>query len=430
MAIASVSAPDITKKLFGGIFDVDGSGHYPGLELINLVVCCAEGTLPATDKIHVHRAAHDFARQLITEQLTPARKASVLLNEQTAVAVGHLLRCLELDVPNAVKAKGWERTHFFPYTRSLVHWDARKGRKSGEEVRLERRYLRGAGAYAFAVLRRDPNEERLQAMRAGFDALYPRGRDSPLELLASTLRAKGLCDDVNAPSLDQVEAATEIRNDTWEELFRDGMRNILSHVDLPAVQRARAVMAWTSIWLALVEASRALAIQATTGMAVVVDCAGTHPQLRRAAQRCLKDIVGVVEQVSREEGASQGHLSGQQLGKIRAFFGNTAAAGGLLNSWKGRRHFTLKLSAIEALVLAAVPAGAELEFEKFLTHWLFERCRIVAGREGAAQAGMLMAFDGTIFEENERRLADQMRAAGLLKVFSDATRMVSPGGRS
>jgi len=49
----TVYAPDITKKLFGGIFDVDGSGHYPGLELINLVVCCAEGTLPATDKVDI-----------------------------------------------------------------------------------------------------------------------------------------------------------------------------------------------------------------------------------------------------------------------------------------------------------------------------------------------------------------------------------------
>lgn len=430
MANAPVYAPEITKKLFGGIFDVDGSGHYPGLELINLVVCCAEGTLPDADRIHVHRAAHDFARQLITDQLDPERKLSVLLNEHTATAVGHLLRCLELEVPNVVKAKSWERTHFFPYTRSLVHWDARKGRKAGVGVQIERRYLRGAGAYAFAVLRRDPDKVRLEAMRAGFDALYPRDRDTPLELLASTLRDKGTCDREDAPSFDQVENGTSVRNDAWEDLFRDGMRNILSHVDLPTVQRAKAVMAWTSIWLVLVEGSRALAIQSGPSMAIVVDCAGTHPQLRRAAQRCQKDLVSVVELVSREEGASQGQLSGQQLGKIRAFFGNTAAAGGLLNSWKGRRHFTLKLSAIETLVLAAMPAGTELEYEKFLTDWLFEKCRIVAGREGAARAGMLMAFDGTIFEENERRLADQMRAAGLLKVFSDATRMVSPGGRS
>lgn len=428
--MATVSAPDITKKLFGGIFDVDGSGHYPGLELINLVVCCAEGTLPTTEKVHVHRAAHDFARQLITEQLDEKRKDAVLLNEHTAMAVAHLLRCLELEVPNVVKAKGWERTHFFPYTRSLVHWDARKGRQAGVDVQIERRYLRGAGAYAFAVLRRDADQQRLEETRAGFEALYPRDRSSPLELLASTLRAKGKCDPDHDPSLDQVEAASQVRNDVWEELFRDGTRNILSHLGLPAVQRVRAVMNWTSIWLVLSEAARALAIQSQSAMAIVVDCAGTHSQLRRAAQRCLKDLVGVIEQVSREEGSRQGQLSEQQLGKIRAFFGNTAAAGGLLNAWKGRRHFTLRLPAIESLVLAAVPADTELEYERFLTQWLFERCRIVAGREGAARAGMLMAFDGTIFEENERRLAEQMRASGLLKVFSDATRMVSPGGRN
>lgn len=428
--MASVSAPDITKRLFGGVFDVDGSGHYPGLELINLVVCCTDGTLPDTEKIHVRRAAHDFARQLITEQLSDERKAAVLLDDHTAIVVAHLLRCLELEVPNVVKAKGWERTHFFPYTRSLVHWDARKGRHAGVEVQIERRYLRGAGAYAFAVLRRDRDVERLNAIRAGFESLYPRDRSSPLELLASTLLARGRQDPDDAPSLDQVERDSRLRDDAWEELFRDGMRNILSHVSLPSVQRVRAVMNWTSIWLVLVEAARALKIRSGDEAAVVVDCAGTHAQLRRAAQRCLKDLVGVVEQVSREEGARQGQLSEQQLGKIRAFFGNTAAAGGLLNSWKGRRHFTLRLPAIEAMVLAAVPAGEEIEYERFLTQWLFSRCRIVAGRESAARAGMLMDFDGTIFEENERRLAEQMRAAGLLKVFSDATRMVSPGGRT
>lgn len=428
--MATVSAPDITQRLFGGIFDVDGSGHYPGLELINLVVWCAEGTLPTTEKVHVHRAAHDFARQLVTDQLDDRRKSAVLLNEHTAIAVSHLLRCVELDVPNAVKAKGWERTHFFPYTRSLVHWDARKGRQAGVDVQMERRYLRGAGAYAFSVLRRDRDVNRLEESRAGFDDLYPRNRNSPLELLASTLRANGKCDPEHDPSMDQIEAAVQVRNDAWEDLFRDGIRNILSHRQLPAVQRVRAVMNWTSIWLALMEAARALAIRSNAAMAVVVDCSGTHSQLRRAAQRCLKDLVGVIEQVSREEGARQGQLSAQQLGKIRGFFGNTAAAGGLLNAWKGRRHFTLKLPAIESLVLAAVPSGSELEYERFLTEWLFGKCRIVAGREGAAHAGMLDAFDGTIFEENERRLADQMRAAGLLKVFSDATRMVHPGGHT
>ena len=423
----AVSAPDVTKALFGGVFDVDGSGHYPGLELINLIVCCEQGMLPQSETVTVTRAAHDFARQLITDVLPAERRAAVLLDAHTEHAVAHLLRCLELEVPNIVKSKGWERTHFFPYTRSLVHWDARKGRQAGVEVQLERRYLRGAGAYAFAVLRKDQNQARLEATREGFSALYPVDQNSPLEMLASTLRKKGKIDD--KPSLDQIECESKVCDDSWDELYRDGMKNIVGHRFLPAVQRVRAVMNWTSIWLVLLEAGRAKAKVTVEPLAVIVDCAGTHPQLRRAAQRCLKDLTNVVEQVSREEGERQGRLSAQQLGKIRGFFGNTAAAGGLLNAWKGRRHFTLKLPAMEAMVLAAVPSGTELEYDVFLSKWLFERCRIVAGRESAARAGMLMEFDGTIFEENERRLGDQMRSSGMLRVFSDATRMVTPEGR-
>lgn len=425
--MAAISAPDVTKALFGGVFDVDGAGHYPGLELINLIVCCEDGVLPPTGKVRVRRAAHDFARQLITEMLPAERRSEVLLNKHTEVVVAHLLRCLELEVPNVVKSKGWERTHFFPYTRSLVHWDARKGRQSGVDVQLERRYLRGAGAYAFTVLRKDPDAGRLQATREGFEALYPRDQNSPLEMLAATLRSKGRVDDV--PSLDQIEAESQLRGDSLEDLYRDGICNIVGHSSLPSVQRVRAIMNWTSIWLVLLEANRAQALKTSAALTIVVDCSGAHPQLRRAAQRCLKELSGLVELVARDEGARLGQLSAQQLGKIRGFFGNTAAAGGLLNAWKGRRHFTLKLPAVEAMVLAAVPAGRELEYDAFLSSWLFDRCRIVAGRDGAARAGMLTAFDGTIFEENERRLAEQMRSAGMLRVFSDATRMVSPGGR-
>lgn len=374
---ATVYAPDITQKLFGGIFDVDGSGHYPGLELINLVVCCAEGTLPATEKVHVLRAAHDFARRLIADnEMPPEKVAEVLMNEHTTHAISHLLRCLELEVPNVVGSKSWERTHFFPYTRSLVHWDARRPRSENSPPSLERRYYRGAGAYAFSVLRRDTDPSRLQSLREGFDALYPKDRRSPLELLASTLRAKGLVDA--EPSLDKIEERSALHGDRWEELLRDGMRNVLSHQSLPTVQRVRAVMNWTSLWLVLMEAARALTLVGTQSLSLIVDCAGTHPQLRRAAQRCFKDITGVIEQVSREEGQRLGSLSEVQLGKIRAFYGNTAAAGGLLNAWKGRRHFTLRLPAIEALVLAAVPAGTEVEFDRFLSGWLYDRCGIRA----------------------------------------------------
>lgn len=423
----AIGAPDITKSLFGGILDVDGAGHYAGLELINLVVCSEDGILPGTGAgtqgVRIRRAAHEFARQLVTETLHAEQRSSVLLDEHTEKAIAHLLRCLELEIPNLAKSKGWERTHFFPYTRSLVHWDARQ--RDGK-VRIERRYLRGGGAYAFSVLRRDPDPGRLQDIRAGFERLYPRSADAPLEMLAATLRNHGHIDAEAAE--DKVEAESDVRNDTWEELYRDGMRNLLGHVSTPSVQRVRGVMNWTSMWLALMQAGRASHALELPASVVVLDCAGTHPQLRRASQRCLKDHIATIERVAATEAGRQGGtLSAQQTGKVRGFFTSSAAACGLLNAWKGRRHFTLRLPAVEALVLAAVPPGRELELDEFLSEWMYRRCGLVAGRQGAGEAGLLSSFDATIFEENERRLAEQMRAAGMLRVFSDATRMVSTG---
>ncbi len=420
----SVKAPDITTELFGGVFDIDGAGHYPGLELINFVVCCPDGILPNVTEVRLTRVAHDFARRLIRDDKQTDRRR-VLIDSHSEDAVSRLLRCLELDVVNIVKAKGWERTHFFPYTRSLVHWDARMRGSSGE-VRLERRYLRGGGAYAFHVLRSDPNIARLEANRTGLGVLYPASGDSPLESLAATLRAQGSMDP--RPVVDQLEGNSRLAADDWEDLFRDGVANILSHTSIPAVQRVRALVNWTGIWLMLMEVARAAKYTGSDYGGLILDCAGTHPQLRRASQKCLKDQLANVEEAARRKAAaSEGTISGQQLGKIKGFVANTAAACGLLNSWKGRRHFLLKLDAIETLVLAAVPSGSELPLEGFVSEWLYARCRLVVGRQAASQAGLLTSFDATIFEENERRLAEQMLAAGVMRVYSDATRMVSPG---
>lgn len=427
--MSKVNATAVTQELFGGVFDSDGSGHYPGLELINLVVCCVDGVLPGQiEQIRVRRHAHDFARQLITNELPSDRMKTVLFSEHSASVVSRLLKCLELETPNVVKTKRWERTHFFPYTRSLVHWDARKGRGNSGDIQIERRYLRGAGAYAHFVLRNDTNQVRLNSTREGFARLYPEVQPSALEHLALTLRDSGYSDPVDRQEM--IEGSSKLFHDEWEELFRDGMSNILGHTSLPTVQRVRAVMNWTSLWTALMQASRALEADSSNQVVIIADCSGGYRQLRTAAQRNFKEIVSTIQRVARQKGTELGSLPNSQLEAIRAFFGNTAAAAGLLNAWKGRRHFTLRLEAIETLVMAAIPANSEQTYENFLTDWLFRRCRIVVGREAAALEGMLDDFDGTIFEENERRLAEKMEAAGLLTVFSDATRMVSPGGES
>jgi hypothetical protein len=423
---SSVKGPRISTELFGGVLDIDGAGHYPGLELINFVICCKQAVLPGVevDRVEIIRRSHSFARRLIAQdgQLQEAEWNKVLLDAGTRDAMVKLLRCIELDVPNTVKVKSWERTHFFPYTRSLVHWDARS--RDGISYRCERRYLRGGGAFAFSVLRRDPNLARLESIREGFRNLYPVNGFGALETVARALISKGFIDKESV--VDQLESQSRVMNDEMDDLYRDGMASILAHERTPHVQRIRAVMNWTGIWLCLLQVRRAVESLPLGGkQQIVMDCAGIHPQLRRASQKCLKQTLLLIEDATRQQAERMNaELPRAQINKIRGFFSGTAALCGLLNSLKGRRHFTLKLSAIETLVMAS-GQGTERSFEDFTDSWLGDRCGLIVGRQAAAKAGLLNDFDASIFEENERQFADQMRATGMLRVYSDATRMVS-----
>lgn len=432
-ALPALKGPRITAALFGGVLTIDGAGHFPGLELINFIVCCADGILPDSSikNVRMRRMSHDFARRLAADVLPAVARSQVLLDEQSEHAVAHLLRCLELELSNTTKPKSWEHTHFFPYTRALVHWDARGGRAvmvhgDGADIKvsIERRYLRGGGAFAFSVLRHDPDADRLAAIRLGFADLYPVGAASPLETLAATLLAHGAKDA--EPMTDVLEPLSVVRNDRWDNLYREGMRNIVGHSSASPVQRIRAVMNWTGIWLVLMESARCAEHLGREWGGIVLDCAGTHPQLRRASQKCLKEHLARIEEAAGNEALTLGgQINDKQMYHIKGFFSNTAAICGLLNSSKGRRHFTIKLDAIDALVLAATSHGDDMTFEYFISEWLWERCGLIIGRDSAARAGMLTAFDASIFEENERQFSELMRTTGMLTVYSDATRMVS-----
>lgn len=424
----SLAAPDVTTALFGGTLVVDGSGLYPGLELINLVVSCVDGPLPTSESVRIRRVAHDFSRRLIRDGgLSLGQRRAVILDEHSEMAVGKLFRCLELPTPNVVKAKSWGRTHFFPYSRSLVHWDARvRAKAKGEEVSAERIYLRGGGAFAFSILRRDPSLMRRQAIVDGFNLLYPKVDESPLDRIASVLKSKGYVDP--SPVEDFVERKSVVEEGPWLELYRDGVANILSYSALPSVQRVRALMGWTGIWLVLLEAEKSSAFLQLKYPGLILDCAGEHPQLRRAAQRSLKECLSSIGEASASLAKAAGaSMNASQLNQVKGFFSSTANTCGLLNAPKGRRHFTLKLEAIECLVMAAIRQGQEVEYESFAFDWLYGRCRLVIGRAAAEASGQLTSFDATIFEENERALADRIRATGMLRVYSDATRMVAAG---
>lgn len=427
---ATLSGPALSIELYGGILDVDAAGHFPGLELINFIVCCGDGILPGPEvtDVSIQRRSHHLARRLVAEALLPGERDSVLIGSHSADAIAHLLRCLELGSPGSRTARTWTRTHFFPYTRSLVHWDAKDQSRRNRKVEIERVYLRGGGALAHAVLRHDPDQDRLAAIREGLRELYPDNAVTPLELLAATLLEHGKLDD--SPVKDTVEPKSRCLQDDLEDLYRVGVSNILSYRQSPAVQRIRALLDWTGIWLVQMQAVRSARWLDKPALPFIVDCTGTHPQLRRASQRNLKEHVGnVVDAVEALAATKEGRLAPHQLGKIRGFLGSTAWTCGLLNAAKGRRHFTLRLPAIEALVMAAVGSGREQTFEWFTQEWLGRQCRLIISREAATDAGLVDAFDASIFEENERQFAQQMRATGMLSVYSDATRMVSGDSR-
>ena len=65
-----------------------------------------------------------------------------------------------------------------------------------------------------------------------------------------------------------------------------------------------------------------------------------------------------------------------------------------------------------------------MPFEEFIDSCLYGKAGIVVSRSAADRAGLLEEHDATMFEENEVGLAVQMKAAGLLMAFSDATQMV------
>lgn len=431
-----LKGPYISQNLFGGVLDYDGAGHYPGLELMNLVfgTVDSEGEhvlLPDSEKIQFRRRAHDFARMLVWDDEKFAedpRRKEVFLDDQSEEAMRKMMECLQLEIPNGnSKSIKWERAHFFPYTRSLIHWDARRPKAKNGNVLIERRYLRGGGALAFRVLRMDPDKLRLEKCRVGFRELFEGNDDSSLETLAGALAVKGRQDE--SPIRDDIEAKSEARDDGVEDLYRQGVCSILAHTELASVVRIRALMRWTAFWLVLMQHTRAANSVGTSRSYLVCDCGSSYAQLRRASQRCLKEVQSrLIDAVEARAVELGGHVSKSTKDKIRGFFWASSATIGLLNAWKGRRHFTLGIGMVETLVMATTKPYSEISFEEFVGDKLFDDYSLVIGRHAAERAGLLTSIDASVFEDNESQLARQMLASGLLTAYSDATRMVGTGG--
>lgn len=418
-----MTAPEVSRKLYGGVLTYDAAGHYSGLELLNFVFG-GHDLLPSGDGITIRRHSHDFARRIAWDDVIArdSRHEAILLSDKNAErTLRSVLRCLQLDIPNMKGDPAWHRAHFFPYTESLIHWDARE--RTGK-ILIERKYLRGGGALAFKILRKDPDSDRLTRIRKGFERLYAPTSDSPLEQLARFLRDHSKSDR-DSGSTDEVEGETRLFDDALEDQFRDGCLKVLEQTHVTTVARIQALINWTAVWLASMQYRRSLDSLDKKMTPIVFDCSGENSQLRRASQRCLKEAMNNIVEAATQ---AEPRLPTAARTATRGFFWASAASIGLLNAWRGRRHFCFSVDALETIVLAFVAKDEEMPFERFVFEVLYEKLGFVVGRQAADDAGLLTSIDASIFEDNEAALAEQMGAAGLLKQYSDATRMVASKG--
>ena len=109
---------------------------------------------------------------------------------------------------------------------------------------------------------------------------------------------------------------------------------------------------------------------------------------------------------------------------IVSFFAGTMATAGALNAHTGYRYVTLRLPLLEALVCAMLPQGEEMEFDSFCTEVLMNQLHLVADGRSARRIGLTARVDSGEFSENETQLARDLLGLGMMREYSDATRMV------
>ena len=418
-----MKTPDISQELVGGILVSDAAGHYPGLELLNYIYGCSDGVLSDDSSPQFERAGQDFARRLVWDPKTFADKKlgeDAFVGDAAQVVLGHLLRCLQLPVADR-GSTNWEAAHFFPYTRALVHWDARNPRSAARtEAQIERRYLRGGGAFAHKILREDPDADRKEAIRRGFESLMPQGQSTPLDRLATVLRNKGA---KTSHIKCEIEEQAVSRQDEQDNHFRTGIERIFSHSDLSSTARVKGIMNWTGFWLAICQSERSAARLGHPRTGIIIDCGSGPSQLRRESARALKEIISSIGDAAADCLPEGEELKTKARRDMAGFFTRSCAWIGMLNAFTGRRHFIVGLDLLEALVLAQVSFGEEISYETFIDR-LENSFGLIIGRNSARTEGLLARLDASIFEDNEEAFARQLGAAGLLHAYSDTTRMV------
>lgn len=418
---------ELSQAVYGGVLDIDNSGSSPGVELLNFIFGVPEDFLLSPNEAPAPvKYGHHLARQLAHG---PDSDYKPILNEilegqEAEKVLKNLFASLQIQPPNVKRStdSGWTRKPFFPFTKSLVHWDIKKSNK-----KIERVWMRGGGSLLHKILRKDDNEFRLEKIRDGFRALYKLTEGSALDRISIFFRDKS--EHVFSSNPDEIETRSKANIDDFEDVYRNGVLNILEHPQLTTVGKVETLVNWSALWLVLMQYRRSCSVIERKDVSpIVCDCATTATAIRRISRKQFKHVFGTIRTaLDVTDKKLELSLSDGQKNRIRGFFPSTASSVGLLNAYTGNRYFTLKVTTLETIVAALVKVDDETPFMKFLDCVLYKKLGIVVSRGAAKAAGFLEDYDGTIFENNEIGLASQMKASGLLTTYSDATQMVRFG---
>jgi hypothetical protein len=425
MVKAKVFGTDLSIAIYGGIFNIDNAGSSAGVELLNFIYGVPEKDMLSPDiDPRLKKYGHNLARKLAYGGHILDRETadSMLQGDNAEAVLGNLFSSLQIQPPNVKRTtdSGWTRKSFFPFSQNLIHWDIKK---SNENV--ERSWMRGAGTLLHKILRKDEDQARLKKIRDGFSSLYEPVQGSALDRLSDFFRNESNFKQSERP--DVVEAQSRANIDEFEDVYRNGILNILAHCRLTTVGKIEALVNWSALWLAIMQYKRSsTALGYSRTAPIVCDCSTSTTSIRRLARKQFKHAFNTIKQaLDSSVGPEFSNINDKQKQKVSGFFPSTASAVGILNAYTGSRYFTLKIMALETIVAALVPDNDEIPFLEFVDNILYQKLGIVVSRGSAKSSGLLDDYDGTIFEENEIGLAIQMKAAGLLTTYSDATQMIS-----
>lgn len=451
--MADRSKAEVVLDLFGVNLEQQGRGFYVSLELLAI----ARGVYEVDPALLLAngpgvlsylRASHDFARRISVNAHIDEDQLRVAVDEDdTRATLQALTSSLLVQIPGRRKLPSWYNAHLYPFVGELIHYDAAERWHAGiprgtKAPHIERYVFRDGGAWAYRVLRTDPDDSRRMGTREGLLELV-RDSKSPLGEIARSLRTHDYDSDVE-PYEDKPESGIRTLEDIspWPEHLRRGAHFIVSRANLPRSKRTESLMHWAPFCLARHQLHLARTALAKPPETVFADFLKDTSPLRRLSQNALdefrKDIVNAIiarATALHDRALSEGNESSAKryarhmspsatgTGSPRSFFSETLAAVGGLNATTGRRHFTMKPPMLEAVVSATLAPGKEEEFYSFCTR-LYDEYQIVVDDRTAGEHDLTVDVDASVLARNSDAFRSRLTATGLLTHYSDATSIV------